>query len=621
MMGNTINREIIFSLLVMLFAVATSCKQEKENHPRILLLKGEEKSIQQQVQNSPTWAKMNQAIINEGENILEKEPLERIKVGRRLLGTSREYLRRVFYLSYAYRMTNDERFAKHAEQEMLKAAGFTDWNPSHFLDVGEMTMALAIGYDWLYDKLPEDSRLTIREAIVKKGIEPSFNDDYNWFLNAEHNWNQVCNAGMTYGALAVQEDYPELAQKVIDRAFETIPKAMEGYQPDGVYPEGYGYWGYGTSFNVMFLSAVDKALGTDRGITEMPGFLETGGFLENMLAPSEKCFNWGDCGPGGSLKPAMFWFAEKTNNPSLLWMENKYLQTDDYSKFTRDRLLPAIMIWGKNIPLEEIEPPTSKMWVGQGHNPVALMRTSWTDPNAVYVGFKAGSPSVNHGHMDIGSFIMEADGVRWAADLGSQNYESLESKGMSIFGRKQDAQRWTIYRLNNTPHNTLTINNELQRVEGYAKIDKSSDNENFMYAVSDISSVYNGQLKRAVRGIGIKNQQYVVVHDEVETLDKKAEVRWNMLTPADVKLDKKGATLTLEGKKLLLKVNGPNNIEMKTWSTVPTTDYDAENPGTVRVGFVCEVPANSSETFEVMLVPEDKVANAPFVGKKLEEWK
>jgi len=222
--------------------------------------------------------------------------------------------------------------------------------------------------------------------------------------------------------------------------------------------------------------------------------------------------------------------------------------------------------------------------------------------------------------MDIGSFIMEVNGERWAADLGSQNYESLESKGMSIFGRSQDAQRWTIFRLNNYPHNTLTINGELQRVDGYAKIDKSSNNPDFMFAVSDISSVYNGQLKKAVRGVAIKDQKYVVVRDEVETLHKPAEVRWNMLTPANVELSKKGATLSIDGKKVLLKVEGPNNIQMKTWSTAPTTDYDAENPGTIRVGFTCKVPANAAQTFEVMLVPENAAANATFVDKKLEEW-
>ena len=41
---------------------------------------------------------------------------------------------------------------------MLDMSKFEDWNPSHFLDVAEMTAGLAIGYDWLYDELPASSK-------------------------------------------------------------------------------------------------------------------------------------------------------------------------------------------------------------------------------------------------------------------------------------------------------------------------------------------------------------------------------------------------------------------------------------------------------------------------------
>jgi hypothetical protein len=480
-------------------------------------------------------------------------------------------------------MTGDERFVEHAEKHMVKAAGFRDWNPTHFLDVAEMTMAMAIGYDWLFDELPEASKQIIKEAIVVKGILPSYKKDYNWFLEAEHNWNQVCNAGMTFGALAVMDDYAELADSVINRAFETLPKAMHDYRPDGAYPEGYNYWGYGTTFNVMFLSAVEKALGTDRGLSESPGFLKTAGFLEQMLAPSNTCYNWGDCSRRGTLKPAMFWFADRNNDPSLLWVEKQFLAADDYTIFTRNRLMPAVMIWGKDIPIEQIKPPASKVWMGQGKNPVCLMRTSWSDPDAIYLGFKAGSPSVNHGHMDVGSFIMEADGIRWVSDFGSQNYESLESKGMYIFGRTQDAERWTIFRLNNFAHSTLSINDELQKVEGYARIDRHSENDDFMFAVSDISSLYKDQLIKAVRGVAIKEGKYVAVRDEIETPGKSTRVRWNLVTGAAVELGKKGAILTKDGKTLFLNVQGPENIRMKTWSTAPTNNYDAENPGFIKL--------------------------------------
>jgi hypothetical protein len=613
---------------IAVLGMVGSCKKDtsppkdlsEAGHPRILLLEGEEQQIHDLIEADETWEKMHFAIIEKSNDLLGKEPLERIMVGRRLLGTSRELLKRVFYLSYAYRMTGNEKFLKKAEEELLAVSWFSDWNPSHFLDVAEMTMGVAIGYDWLFEDLSDINREVIKSAILMKGINPSKNSSYTWWLNSSNNWNQVCNAGMVYGALAIQEDYPDLAEEIIDRAFQSIPISMEAYQPDGVYPEGYGYWGYGTTFNMLFLSAIEKALGTDKGLAATPGFLETGNFLKHMLTPTGKSFNWADCGTGTNLNTAMFWIAERTNDPSVLWSEKKFLETSNFSKFNGIRSLPALMIWAKDIPLSNITEPEDKFFMGQGANPVAIMRSSWTDPLAVYLGFKAGSPSVNHGHMDIGSFVMEEQNRRWATDLGMQNYESLESLGMSIFGKTQDAERWTIFRMNTYSHNVLIIDDQQQRVDGYAKIDKYSDNEDFMFAVSDISTVYSGQLKKATRGVGIKDGKYTIIRDEIETLDKTTMVRWNMVTFSSVVLGDKEATLTDDGKTLYLKVLGPDNIEMKTWSTAPPNNYDAANPGTIMVGFECEVPANTSQAIEVILVPKPVETEAEFLNITLEEW-
>lgn len=589
-------------------------------HPVLLLAEGEEADIQHRVNTDDTWKEVHFAILEKSNTFFRRPLLQRQMTGRRLLSVSRDCIHRVFYLAYAYRMTGEERFAKRAEEEMLAVAAFSDWNPSHFLDVAEMTLGMAIGYDWLYHYLPESSRKTIRYAIKTKGLDPSFDNSYNWFLGASHNWNQVCNAGMVFGALAVEGVYPDLARLVIDRAIETIPRPMTTYQPSGAYPEGYAYWGYGTTMNVLLIQALEEAYGTDYGLSETPGFLPTAEFMLHMVAPSSTSFNWGDCSPGGRLQPAMFWFAQQANAPSLLYMEKKFLEPSNDPKYDNDRLLPALMIWAKGIPLASVSPPDEKVWVGQGANPVALMRTAWNDPRAIYLGFKAGSPSVNHGHMDIGSFVMEADGVRWAADFGLQNYESLESKGIQVFGTAQDAQRWTIFRLNNYAHNTLTIDDALQRVDGYARIDRYSDAADFTYAISDISSVYDGHLASAVRGAAIIDQQYVLVQDEIRTLDKPTTIRWNMLTPAVVSLGEKGATLIEDGKTLQLQVIGPEGIQMKTWSTDPDTDYDAPNPGTTFVGFEYNMPPNSSETFRVVLVPESAAgAVAPF-DKALADW-
>ncbi|MDP3642681.1 MAG: heparinase II/III family protein [Bacteroidota bacterium] len=618
------------TLIILLFACfsGTSFAQQSvsvktitdKQHPRILLLQGEECQIEQSIAGNPVWQKMHEAILKECDNIIELPPVERIQIGRRLLDKSREALRRIFHLSYAWRMTGQDKYFQRCEKEMLAISEFSDWNPSHFLDVAEMTMAVSIGYDWLYPKLTDDSKKIIREAIVNKGLNPSLDSKYNGWAKSTNNWNQVCNAGMTYGALAVAEDYPELSKNMIARAIESITLPMGEYKPDGAYPEGFGYWGYGTSFNVMFLSAIERIFASDFGLNNSPGFLQTAGFYENMTAVSTLCFNWGDSGPRGDLSPTMFWLAQRNNDLSLLWIEKRYLQKEDYSSFTNDRLFPVIMIWGKDLPLDKISVPSYKAWKGQGANPVCMMRTSWTDPNAIYLGFKAGSASVNHGHMDIGSFIMESEGTRWATDFGMQDYESLESKGIQVFGRTQDAQRWSIFRINNRAHNTLTINDQLQQVKGYAKIDQFSDKPDFMYAISDMSSVYETQLASAKRGVAIVDQKYVVIRDELVAPNKPTTVRWTMLTSAVPELGKNSITFTKEGHSLVLQVNSPAKVTMKTWSVEPTTSYDAPNPGKTLAGFEFQLEPNQKQTIQVLLVPGSVDAKKAKFEKELGKW-
>jgi len=615
-----------FFILLLLIAVGSVQAQlkylqdvrEMPPHPRILLLEGEEVQIRMNMEAEPAWVKMHQAIVDECDRIVALPEVQRILQGRRLLGVSREALRRIFYLSYAFRMNGQDKYFQKAEKEMLAIAEFSDWNPSHFLDVAEMTMAMAIGYDWLYTKLPASSRETIRKAIFRLGIDPSLGAQNNSWLRTTNNWNQVCNAGISYGALAVYEDMPELSKMIIDRAVETIRLPMGDYAPDGAYPEGYGYWGYGTSFNVMFLSAITKVLKTDYGLSALPGFMATAGYLVHMTGPLKMSFNYADNGVNGNLNPSMFWFASKAGNTPLLWVERGYMESD--RSIRNDRLLPAIMVWGSNIHMSAVQPPEENFWTGKGTTPVVLMRTSWTDPNALYVGFKGGTASSSHAHMDVGSFVMDADGVRWAMDFGPQDYNSLEQRGVDLWNMRQNAQRWEVYRYNNFVHNTLTVNGQLHHVNGMAKMDSYSSTPDFMNGISDITTLFEGQLAGCQRGVAIVNKQYVVVRDEIKVAGQEATIQWKMLTSATARVTGRNTIeLRKDGKKLKIEVTEPAKVTMKTWSTTPTNDYDAPNPGTVLVGFEVKAPAGATTALSVKLIPQS-AKNTTTKIPELKNW-
>ena len=318
------------------------------------------------------------------------------------------------------------------------------------------------------------------------------------------------------------------------------------------------------------------------------------------------------------MNPSMFWFANELEDPSVLWSERYHLLN---KSVPNDRLLPAVLLWCTGITFDQITAPEENIWVGQGDNPVAMMRTSWTDPDAVYVGLKAGSPSVNHGHMDVGAFIMDAKGERWAMDFGMQDYNSLESAGINLWSMAQTSTRWDVFRYNNLAHNTITVNNQYQKVTGKTSVISFSRQPDMLNAVTDITSVYAGHLNKSVRGLAIVDNQYVMVRDEIQTTASETLVRWNLVTSAAVTITENNtAELVKNGKKLVLKVTEPSNVTMKTWSTVPPNSWDAANPGTIMTGFEAMIPANSNAALVVLLLPEGAQENKTVSGKKISEW-
>jgi hypothetical protein len=275
------------------------------------------------------------------------------KQGRRLLHRSREALSRVIHLSFAARMTGDQRYATRTIEEMKAAAAMPDWNPSHFLDTAEMTLALAIGYDWLYAQMTPDDRAVIREAIETKGLGPYLRPGakHGWERGG-NNWSQVCHAGMVAGALALLEDDPQRATDVVSRAVAGLPYAMKVYEPDGTYPEGPSYWNYGTTLNVVLIATLESALGTDFALTQRPGFLKTGEFPLHVTGATGRYFNFSDCGTGTPFSPAMIWFASRARRPELLWFENGLLEREaaeivaSKGETQGDRFFPLVLVWG-----------------------------------------------------------------------------------------------------------------------------------------------------------------------------------------------------------------------------------------------------------------------------------
>jgi len=516
-------------------------KALRPQHPRLMMTAEDFARVKQIARTDPLAATWEKLLLAEAEKMLKSKPVAHVLIGPRLLDKSRTALQRVSTLAALYQLTGDKRFSERAKEELLTVAAFADWNPHHFLDVAEMTTAVAIGYDWLFDELSPDQKSTLRHAIVEMGLKPGlkiYEKDTGWARFA-HNWNQVCNGGMTVGALAIADEEPELAEKIIAFGRASIPRAMANFAPDGGWAEGPGYWSYATQYNVFYLAALETALGTDFGLKKMPGFPECGDFRMINVGPSGLAFNYADAGSGGGRCPQMFWLARTFNRP-------------DYDAFERQKVdtEPGIfsLLWfnprfdDNSHALDHL--PPSKFFKGID---VAILRSDWQDANAFYVGFKGGDNRANHAHLDLGTFVMDALGQRWAIDLGSDEYNMP-----GYFGK----QRWTYYRLKTEGHNTITLDGENQNVFAKAPITEFGDAAGHPFAVADLSEGYQARKARVFRGIAITGRKQVLVQDEIDAPQPVA-ITWSMHTNAAVKLDGASAVLSQGNAQLQATILSP----------------------------------------------------------------
>ncbi len=598
----------------------------KTPHPRLLANRETLAAIRRKTESDPLARSIADLVVQQATGMRNEKPVSRIMQGKRLLAQSRLCLKRVTTLAMAYHLTGNQLHASRCQQEMLAAARFRDWNPSHFLDVAEMTFALALGYDWLYDQLDDQARREIRQAIVRKGVNLPLTHPMGW-QRSKNNWGQVCHAGMVAGALAVMEDEPERAARTLHNGLRNVTYSMAAYAPHGSYPEGPGYWAYGTGFNGLLIGVLESVLGTDFGLSQAPGFSETGQFPSLACGPTSLFFNFCDGGDQRVPQPILFWFAARYQRPDWLLGEYDLLQRQvdtllaKKSASAGGRLLPLVLLWLVPKPEQEkIRMPLN--WSSEGITPITVHRSAWSDREATYVGVKGGSPSANHGHMDIGSFVLDADGQRWAMDLGAEGYHKIESLGMSLWERGQDSDRWTIFRLNSMGHNTLMIDGQLQRADGHGQVISFSDQLPFSHTVVDMSSVYQGQAESVRRGFALLPTREVLIQDELTGLKPGSQVRWAMITRAVAEsLGQAKVELRQADAQLTMHIVNPNRMVWQEVDTAtPRNSWDSPNPGTRMLAFEATAPQTGSLTLTVLATPGQKSSHGEWVPKPLREW-
>lgn len=561
------------------------------NHPRLLLLAEDEARIRRALSTDTVARSYRDSLIRNGARILTQPTPERVLIGPRLLTVSRTVLDRVTTLALLYRLDGDPRWAQRARAELLAAAAFTDWNPAHFLDVAEMCHAFALGYDWLHSFLTTDERATIRRALIEKGLRPTeeqYANRASW-TRATHNWNFVCNGGAIIGALAIADEEPALAGTLLAQALASLPVALASYAPDGAWAEGPVYWDYGTRYLVSALAALTSALGTDFGLSDARGLSVTGRFRLHITGPTGLYFNFADASARAGASPALFWLARRYDDPAVAFGAREAALS---GASARD------LLWfdtrGSAADLAAL-PLDIRYQAAQ----LALFRSAWNDKEAIYVGFKGGDNAVNHAHLDLGTFVLDALGQRWAVDLGPDDYDLP-----GYFG----AERWTYERLKTSGQNTLMLNSANQDMKATAPLTTFRTSADGGFAIADLTAAYAaGGATRVHRGISLRdNRARVLIQDELETT-LPVELTWTMHTQAAIELQGDRAILNQGGASLEARILAPAGAEFSV------EELEIEPPqqsafGTRRL--LVRLPEITTVQLAILFQPRRGLANA-----------
>lgn len=453
-----------------------------------------------------------------------------------------------------YNITGEQKYAdwiwECIEAYTIEA---NSWIPSGqtYLTVGGMLRGVAFCYDLMYNYWTEDQRRIVRNGIMHNGIEfviRNLRVHSSWAGNSSNNLTQVMMSATGLAALALFDDpeydpiVNELLNEVMTAFRYTQSKTID---ETGGYREGLSYWVYGMGNFIPFAGAMWEILDS-KELMDCPGMDKTGMYPIGLTGPTAY-YNFGDANLSSSTLCASY------------FMLSRYFDDPVYGSYQiqnggKDWL--SMMMYRPDKRYEEFTKymPTSIYFPDT--NQVLAVRRSWVDKNATFLGIKAGSNTGgSHTQLDVGTYCFDMLGVRWAHELGSDDYTAQYN---------YDDGRYVLYRNRIEGQNGLLINPDGKIDQNFnvnCKIDEYKVTDNAAYAIMDITEAYESRGVSSVkRGFALLNNYgSLLIQDEIQS-SSPIEAYTFMHTKASIEIaeDGKSAVLSQDGKKLRVKLLSPS---------------------------------------------------------------
>lgn len=480
----------------------------KQAHPRLILSDSELPRLQALLRESAQARKLLAELRREGEKLLNAAP----PLPTRMQGETRRGLERVYLFGLLYRLEHEKAYLAPVVRELTALAESREWASVHLIENAEMMQTLAIGFDWFWPELKPAERDLLRQAIVTKGLQPALAayQSQSGRVTSAGSINMSVNACLGMAALAVADEEPELSAAILKYAVDSISRSFTASGPDGNWSDAPGGWSAAALHVVRFLASLDSVPGPTYDPAPLRGLERAARYRVYSMGPLGRSFGPGPEASGGA--PEMFWISRRLHQPAFAWSEQRELARQSHPDaldlvwYGRDAAPPQGPVW----PLDALFPAQQR----------AFFRGAWDDPEAIFLGVKAGDNKTSHGRADLGSFMLDALGVRWAIEA---------ERGI--------------------PPNTIAINAEPQEAAAEAHIVSHEFTPGLAWVALDLTRAYAAKAKSWQRRIGLAQREAVLIEDRVRATEP-LEVVWSMLTDAEIAFGGQSALLN-KGSALL----------------------------------------------------------------------
>ncbi len=273
-------------------------------------------------------------------------------------------------------------------------------------------MACVLG-DRLPPVLAEEIDIAISERLIKPFLE---HGPHHW-ETARHNWSAVC-AGAIANAAMLRIRETDLLKSILLKALSCLDYYLEGFGNDGACQEGLGYWNYGFGFYVYFADLLKQLTKGRMDLFLQPKVRSIALFQQSAYLYEDKVACFSDSQPrvpySIGLTHYLAGIYPEIEVPALEYAAG---YTDDHCS----RWAPAFrnVVW-MNPELTGEEWGSATRYLPDAE--WLLSRHVTAEGRRFGFAAKVGNNDEPHNHNDIGQFILIADGITVAADLGCGEY-------------------------------------------------------------------------------------------------------------------------------------------------------------------------------------------------------